>query len=679
MDKTKRPVLHMLIKTLQGLAVVALLAPPLNAQTPKNASKPAVSSASPASAITDPTQISSKSKLDVQPFTIEKLYLTRAIGDSAWSPDNQQIAFISNISGRNNLWIVPADGGWPVQLTVSDQRQAAPAWSPKGRWIAYASDYDGNEQWDIFLVSPQNGQVINLTSTPEVSEESPAWSPDGERLAYSVKPKSAPNYEIDVIEVATRKVTHLTTNTVKEYSNTNPIWSRDGKSLVFTQLKATGKDSNAVMADPGTGHSVNLTPHQGELNFFATDISPDGKTVLIISDAHNGYNNAGLLDVATKKITWLTNEKWELSTAKFSPEGKRAIWAMNVDGNQDLFVYDLATRRGTKLPLPAGVNILAGAETAFARNGARVLYAHDGPNAPSDLWVYDFATRESRQVTHSLVGGLRGEDMVAPFLVHYPSKDGKWQISAFVYVPFNAQRNGKNAAVVYIHGGPDYQTENWFNRNIQYLANQGFFVIAPNYRGSTGYGKEFADSDRFDMGGGDLDDIVSGADWIKRSGFIDPKKVAVMGPSYGGYLTMMAVTKAPDLWAAGVPIIPFVNWFTELENEDPLLRESDLALMGDPVKEKARYQDRSPIYFVDQIKAPLLLLAGGNDPRCPRTEAEQVAGAIKKRNGVVELKVYQNEGHGFAKVENQIDAYSRVANFLKKYAPPEKCGCSLDE
>src|SRR5205807_7093511 len=166
-----------------------------------------------------------------------------------------------------------------------------------------------------------------------------------------------------------------------------------------------------------------------------------------------------------------------------------------------------------------------------------------------------------------------------------------------------------------------------------YLVNQGYFVIAPNYRGSSGYGKEFQNANLFDMGGGDLQDVVSAADWIKKTGFIDPKKVAVMGGSYGGYLTMMAVTKAPDVWAAGVPIVPFVNWFTEIENEDPVLQQSDLATMGDPLKNKALFEDRSPIYFIDRVKAPLLLLAGGHDPRCPKTEAQQVVDAIKKRGG----------------------------------------------
>ncbi|HEV2987800.1 MAG TPA: S9 family peptidase [Candidatus Angelobacter sp.] len=629
--------------------------------------------------ITDPNQIRSKEKFDIQPFTVETLYMTRTVGESDWSPDGKQVAFISNITGRNNLWIVPAEGGWPQQLTVSNQRQTSIAWSPNGRWIAYASDYDGNEQWDLFVVSPASGQVVNLTKTPEISEEGPAWSPDGNMLAYMVKPKESSTFEIDVMEFDTKRVRHLTTNTAKELGNFSPIWSHDGKWIVFSQGHATGKDSNIFIAEVATGKATNLTPHEGEKNFSASDISPDGKTLLITSNAHNGYDNVGLLEIATKKITWLTSDKWEISSQRFSPDGRQATWVANIDGNWDVFVYDLLSRQAHPLPLPKGVNALGGNATPFVRDGKRILYYHNGPNAPQDLWVYNTATQKSQQLTHSLVGGIRNEDMVEPYLAHYPSSDGKWEISAFVYVPYNAERNGKNAAIVYIHGGPTAQSVNSFNKSIQYLVNQGYFIIAPNYRGSSGYGKEFQDANRFDMGGGDLQDVISAAEWIKKTGFIDPKKIAVMGGSYGGYLSMMAVTKAPDLWAAGVPIVPFVNWFTEVENEDPLLREYDLATMGDPIKDKARYIDRSPINFVDQIKAPLLILAGAHDPRCPPTESEQVASAIKKRNGIAELKIYENEGHGFAKVENQIDAYSRVGEFLKKHATPAKCGCNIDE
>jgi len=631
-------------------------------------------------AITDPKQISSKSNAAVEKnLSIEKLYMTRVIGGTTWSPDGKQIAFITNITGRNNLWIVPAEGGWPVQLTISDQRQAAPAWSPDGKWIAYMSDYDGDEQWDIFLVSPKTGQVVNLTNTREIAEEIPTWSPDGRYLAYNVKPKTSSVFEIDIYDTVQREVKHLTSGTPKDKMNTDPIWSPDGKSIVYTQQQAKGTDSNIFIADIATGKSTLLTPHDGERIYSANDLSPDGKSVLITSNAGNGYDNVGLLDVASKQIKWLTNDKWEIAGGGFSPDGKQLTWVANVDGNTDVYIHEVASGKSSALPLPKGVNGLGGNHSAFTRDGARLLYYHNGPNAPNDAWAYTMADGKSQQITRSVVGGIRAADMVEPSLVHYPSKDGKWTISAFVYMPYNLPKNAQHPAIVYVHGGPTSQTVNSFNRFVQYVANQGYIVIAPNYRGSTGYGKEFQNANLFDMGGGDLQDVLSAAEWIKQTGYVDPKKLIVMGGSYGGYMSMMAVTKAPEVWAAGVPIVPFVNYFTEIENEDPVLREMDLATMGDPVKNKALYEDRSPIFFIDKIKAPLLLLAGGQDPRCPKSETLQVVEAIKKRGGVAEYKIYENEGHGFSKVENQIDAYRRVADFLKAKVPPADCSCSLNE
>jgi dipeptidyl aminopeptidase/acylaminoacyl peptidase len=632
-------------------------------------------------AITDPKKIASKANAQVEPksLTIEKLYMTRQIGRPTWSPDGKSIAFVSNMSGRNNLWLVPTEGGWPVQLTVSDQRQTAPAWSPDGKWIAYQSDFDGDELWDIFLVSPATGRVVNVTQTGEIAEMNPTWSPDGRYLAYEVKPKTSAAFEVDVYDMLMREVKHITTGTPQDLSNSSPIWSRDGKSIVYTQEHAKGTDSNIFIAEVATGKSTLLTQHAGEQRFWVNDISPDGKRILFTSNAANGYDNVGTLDIASKKISWLTKDKWEIRGSEFSPDGKRIIFTANVDGNEDIYLHDLATGKSTALQIPKGVNEPTGGHSALSADGTRLLYNHNGPTAPGDLWVHTLASGKSHQVTHSLVAGVRSEDMVEPYLVHYPSRDGKWTISAFLYVPFNMARNGQNAAIVYIHGGPTSQTVNSFNRFIQYAANQGYMVLAPNYRGSTGYGKEFQQANLFDMGGGDLQDVLAGVDWIKQTGHLDAKKIAVMGGSYGGYLSMMAVTKAPEVWAAGVPIVPFVNWFTEIENEDPVLQQSDLATMGDVVKNKALYEDRSPINFIDQIKAPLLLFAGGHDPRCPKSETQQVVDAIKKRGGTVDSKIYENEGHGFARVENQIDAYKRVADFLLAHVVPADCSCSLNE
>jgi len=637
----------------------------------------------PPKSITDPKQITAKPDADVEQgeesLSLQRLYMTRQVGDTAWSPDGKTIVFVSNISGRNNLWLVSADGGWPTQLTVSDQRQTHPTWSPDGKWIAYQSDYDGDEQWDIFFVSPKTGQVVNVTKTREISEESPTWSPDGRYLAYMVKPKTSSSYEIDVFDTLMRETKHLTTNTPPDKLNTTPVWSKDGKYIAYTQEEAKGTNSHIYVVEVASGTNTLLTPHEGESLYSANDFSPDGTALLITSDAANGYQNAGLLKIATKKIHWLTQEKWQVSGRNFSPDGKSAVLVVDVDGDTDIYRYDLVSGRHTSMPLSKGVNYSGGAESAFSHDGTKLLYYHNGPNAPNDAWVYHMATGKSTQVTHSLMAGIPATHFVEPFLVHYPSRDGKWTISALLYIPRNMQRNGQNAAIVYIHGGPASQSVNSFNRFIQHIVNQGYMVIAPNYRGSTGYGKEFQQANLFDMGGGDLQDVLTSTDFLMATGYPDKKKLVVMGGSYGGYLSMMAVTRAPELWAAGVPIVPFVNWFTEIQNEDPILQQSDRATMGDPEKKPDFFRERSPFFFVDKIKAPLLLLAGAHDPRCPPEETTQVIDAVKKQGGVAEARIYENEGHGFSKVENQIDAYQRVTNFLKAHVPPADCGCKLTE
>jgi len=188
--------------------------------------------------ITDPKQIASKPNAQVEKnLSIEKLYMTKQVGAADWSPDGKQIVFVSNISGRNNLWLVASESGWPTQLTVSDQRQTSPAWSPDGKWIAYQSDYDGDEQWDISIVSPKTGQVVNLTNTREIAEMGPTWSPDSRYVAYTVKPKTSSAVEIDVYDMVMRKVQHITSETPKDKRNGRPIWSKDGKSIVYTRRR----------------------------------------------------------------------------------------------------------------------------------------------------------------------------------------------------------------------------------------------------------------------------------------------------------------------------------------------------------------------------------------------------------------------------------------------------------
>jgi len=629
-------------------------------------------------AVTDPAQLQSATVETLQKFSIAALYSTRQIGGSAWSPDSRLVAFISNISGRNNLWTVLATGGWPTQLTISDQRQSSPAWSPDGKWIAYMSDKDGNELWNIFLVSPQSGEVTHLTAAPDTAFEAPAWSPDSRLVAYMSKAKTSPSFEIEIIDIASRRTTSVTRNSPPQLGNFSPLWSPDGKWVAYTQENASGKDSNIFLYDLATNSATCLTPHPGDQTYSATAFSPDGKSLLITSNAANTYDNVALLDIASKKLSWITADKWEIHAGGFSPDGLQIVWSANVDGREALYTRRLSGGEVQSLPLPEGVNAFAGDVSPFSRDGQRLLYYHSGAKAPNDLYAFDLKSKQSTQLTNSFVAGLGPYSMVTPSLVHYPSRDGKFTISAWAYVPNNIVRDQKYPAIVYIHGGPASQSMDSFNRFVQYMNNQGYLVIAPNYRGGTGYGREFQEGNRHDAGGEELNDVLGAADFIQRTGFVDPAKLIVMGGSYGGYLTMMAVTRHPEMWAAGVPIVPFVNWFTEFENEDPQLQEYDRLFMGDPVKDKALWHDRSPVNFIDKVKAPLLILAGGNDPRCPKSESEQIAAAVKKHGGTAILKIYENEGHGFARVENQIDAYQHVADFLRVRVPSPGCGCGVE-
>src|SRR3954469_7450318 len=210
--------------------------------------------------LSDPAIVVSKQKSDVEPVTIEKIYTTRQIGGSSWSPDGSRVAVITNISGRANVWIVPATGGCPKQLTVSEQRQIDPVWSPDGNWIAFSSDYGGNEQWDIFLVSPKSGQVINLTNTPDVSEMDARWSPDSQTITFRSKPKNAAPYDIQTIGVPTRKISAITQGTPPGLDNSGPIWSPDGKQIAYTRGDSGGHSSDVYLADIASGRRPHGAP-----------------------------------------------------------------------------------------------------------------------------------------------------------------------------------------------------------------------------------------------------------------------------------------------------------------------------------------------------------------------------------------------------------------------------------
>lgn len=616
--------------------------------------------------ITDPKKIASAEMPGSGPVPIDDLFYTRATGGGAWSPDGKEIVFTSNFTGRFNLWKVSATGGWPIQLSQSDDRQGGAIWSPDGKWILYQSDRGGAETYDIFAIPSSGGEPVNLTKTDDISETSAGWSPDGSQLAISHKKKTAPVTDVAVMDWKTRAVRNLTNEETPSHLWTGHIWSPDGKFLYATRINAGFTDASVYRIEAATGQKEDLTPHEGQMRTIASGVSPDGKTLLVTADRPGGYPNVALLDPATKKLTWVTDLKWEAEAGEFSPDGKWFTYAVNEDGRTDAYLADTATRIGTKLNLPPGLNGFSGNPSTFSPDGQQVLISHQSSAQPGDLWMYGVGAKRATQLTFSAIASLTAAKLPSSELVHYKTFDGK-TISAFLWVPYNLKRDGSNPGIVLPHGGPTGQTVDSFNRWAAALASRGYVCVAPNVRGSTGYGIDFQKANVKDLGGGDLEDEVYAAKFLAATGYVDEKKIGMTGGSYGGYMTLMAIGKKPDLWAAAVEQYGIINWLTMLKHEDPFLQEYEKSLMGDPVKDREVYENASPIKFIRNAKAPLLVLQGENDIRVPKEEAEQVVAIYKETGKTVDAHYYAQEGHGFAKRENQIDAISRTLAWFDRY------------
>ena len=387
---------------------------------------------------------------------------------------------------------------------------------------------------------------------------------------------------------------------------------------------------------------------------------------MLTSTQKGGFRNVALLDLATKKLAWVTDLKWDANSGDFSPDGKSFTYTVNEDGRTDAYIAEVKTLHSEKLNVPPGLNTPEGNPRSWSPGGRELLLSHQSSQQPADRWIYDIAARTTRQLTFSAIAALNSSDLPASQLVHYKSFDGQ-VISAFLWVPFNLKRDGSNPGIVLPHGGPTSQTEDTFNRTAQALATRGFVCIAPNVRGSSGFGLAFQKANTKDLGGGDLQDEVFAGHFLADTGYVNPHKIGITGGSYGGYMTLIALGKTPDVWAAGVEEYGIVNWLTMLQHEDPFLQQYEKSLLGDPEKDRAVYENASPLKYLANVKVPLLVLQGDNDIRVPKEEAEQVVNSLKQQGKIVDSHFYPNEGHGFVKRENQIDAIRRTVDWFTHY------------
>lgn len=614
--------------------------------------------------LTAPASLSSPALAGAGAIPIEDLFASARSDAAVWSADGRSIVYSGNQSGRMNLWSQSVAGGAPKQLTASEQPQYLADRTPDGEWLIFESGADGREIYDLYALPTGGGLPVNLTNTPEHTESGARISGNGKVLAFSVRGVKESSMNVAVMDWSTRTARQLTRESVAGLQWAVSAISRDGRYIFANRFDWSFTVGEVHRLDLATGADTRLTSESVYAN--VGDVSPDGKYLSIAIEAANGINQAALLDLATGGHTLISPSPWEQKPGRFSPDGKTLLVIGNVDGRERILAYDLEKRAVRDLEFPAGQNS-KGFYTAqlpqFSPNGRLILFPHSSGSEPSDYWTYDIAKGKARCMTQ--LATLDPTRLPATHLVHYSSKDGTI-ISAYLWMPFNLKRDGSAPAILLPHGGPTGQQIDQFDRRATAFATRGYLVLAPNFRGSTGYGRAFREANRMDLGGADLDDVVAGAGFLIETGYVDARRIGIIGGSYGGYMTYMALAKTPDVWAAGVAEFGIVNWRTMWEHGAPQNRRYQEGLLGDPTENPEVYDRSSPLTYLHRVRAPLLVLHGENDPRVPVLEARQVVEFLRARNRVVDLRIYADEGHGFAKLENQIDALRRSVDWFEK-------------
>ena len=530
--------------------------------------------------------------------------------------------------------------------------------------MVYQQDRGGDEIYDLYTVAWSGGAPQALTQTEQISETNPHFSPDGKLLAFQHKEKQGSSINLAVMDWSTHQVRLLTHEKDPKRSWDIVAWSPDGKTL-YANRGDLHEDVSAWSVDVATGDARELTPHTGNVLIGASSLSPDGKTLLIGSNEKDGYGNVALLDLATLRKTWITDTQWDAEPGSFSPSGDLFTWSLNADGRTSIHFTDVKTIQGGAAFDPGRAE-LRERQSDTVRAGWPFLVRPPGLDARAELLRPELQRHAHTDHACREPGSFAARVLPPTQLVHYASFDGKI-ISAFLAMPFNLKRDGSNPLIVLPHGGPTGQVEDSFSPRIIALVSRGYTVIAPNVRGSTGYGVAFEKANYQDLGGGDLQDEIYGVKFMEATGYIDRKKVGITGGSYGGFMTLMAIGKAPDIWAAAVEEYGIIDWYTMLQHSDPLLQEYEKSLLGDPVKDRAKYEAASPIQFLRKERAPLLVMQGERDIRVPREEAAQVVDILKKEGRTVDVVYYPQEGHGFMKREDQIDEITRMVAWFDKY------------
>ncbi|MCZ7575264.1 MAG: S9 family peptidase [Ardenticatenaceae bacterium] len=594
--------------------------------------------------------------MPTQPDLRRYLNIRSSMGGSL-RHDGRRLAFLNDTTGVLQVWTVDGPGLWPEQRTFYPDRITFVSYSPASHALIFGKDEGGNEQDQFYLMDDEGLDIRPLTAMPSARHMWGAWSHDGQRIAFTATRDNPAEFYPYVMDLARGEIELVT-----ELPGYNVVtkWMPNDDALIIIRFTSNA-NSDLFFLDLATGEARHLTPHEGDVLYQAAEPLPDGSGLLILTDEGRDFLNLAVYDLATGEVHSLGEYNWDQEELALTPDGRWLGVLSNEDGYGVLEIRDRLHETHTTIEgLPHGV--LAG--LTAGRDGKTFLLTATSSTEALNVWAVDAERGTVTRWTASSLATLPPEALVEPELVRYPSFDGL-TIPAFYFKPRAA--TGAFPVVIDIHGGPEAQRRPLFSPVTQYLVSQGYAVLAPNVRGSAGYGKSYMHLDDVYRRMDSVADIKAAYEWLIREGGAAPDKVAVYGGSYGGFMVLSALTTYPELWAAGVDIVGIANFVTFLENTSAYRRKVREAEYGSLERDRDFLQSISPLTHVDRITAPLVVIHGANDPRVPVGEAEQVVAALQERQVPVEYLCYPDEGHGFAKLENRLDAYPKVVAFLDHY------------
>jgi dipeptidyl aminopeptidase/acylaminoacyl peptidase len=581
---------------------------------------------------------------------------------SATLGPDRTLYFVFDPDGIRQLYKVPPGKSQDdaVRLTNFPDGIGGYNLSEDGRWIAITAAIGGSEQSDLYLMDTKSGKLEPIFENPDVVYGGVVWRRDSKAFAYRANDDSRADFHVYLFDIEERKSRRVFEDTGSNYATD---FGKDGKKLVIGKY-LSASHSKLFELDLSSGQSKEITPKDEEWSFSPVGYTADERQFLVNTNYRRDLKAVHAIDLASGAITLLLSDLdgQEIDFAGFNFE--RTILAVGANEQGYRTLHMRQAKNYAPLPLPKLDRGIVG-NVDFRGNA--MLYSLQNSNTPGLVYQWDMSTPDGdpKPLTKADTQGIDVSGFRLPELVHYESFDGM-KIPAFVYLPNDYEKGKKIPFIAYYHGGPEGQFRPSFNRAFQYFLSRGYGVIAPNVRGSSGYGKAYIEADNYKNRMDSVRDGIWAVKYVIDRGYTEPKKVAAWGGSYGGFMVMAVITEAPELFGAACNVVGIVNFQTFLEQTKVYrrhLREAEYGPLSDPEFLKSV----SPIYKVDRIQTPLMIAHGLNDPRVPIGEAMQIAVALKKRGMDVEELYFPDEGHGFAKEENRLLYYEQLANFFDRH------------